>query len=305
MSTVSLLRQVLPQRPSWDETPSVLTQFLKLVAIVFVVVAILGPIWMIVVTSLSTPDTVNRAGGLVLVPGELTFSAYQKLFAGGVVTRAIGISVIVTTVGTTISLVASILAAYALSKPTMVGHGPLLFFFLLTMFFSGGMIPNYLLVSNLGLLDSLWALILPSSVSAFNVVILRSFFMGLDQDLLDAARIDGAGEWRILASLVVPLSRAAIAVVGLFYGVGYWNAFFNAMLYINDNNKLPLQLVLRYYVLDGQTSADLEMEGQVISVAEVSLQMAIVVTALIPILLVYPFIQKHFKTGVLIGAVKG
>jgi putative aldouronate transport system permease protein len=187
----------------------------------------------------------------VIVPGELTLNAYTQILSGGVVTRSVLVSVGVTAVGTLLSTTVSVLAAYGLSRPRSFGHRPILFIFLITMFFGAGLIPTYLLVSSLGLIDSYWALILPGSVSAFNVLILRSFFMGIDPAVLDAARIDGAGDWRILGKIVLPMSRAAIAVIALFYGVGYWNAFFNAILYINDNAKWPLQLVLRSYVLQG------------------------------------------------------
>jgi len=297
-------RRQSSSRPAWEEAPHPVATVLKVLLLSAIVAAIVAPLWMVVVTSLSTQETVNNAGGMVLIPDGLTLSAYRRILAGGVVTRAVGVSILITSVGTAIALTVSIMAAYALSKPTMPGHRPLLFLFLMTMFFSAGIIPNYLLISNLGLLNNLWALILPGTVSAFNIVILRSFFMNLDQGILDAARIDGAGEGRILAALVIPLSKAVIAVVGLFYGVGYWNSFFSAMLYLNESAKWPLQLVLRAYVLQGQQTAEVDM-SEVAAVAETSMQMAIVVCALIPILLVYPFIQRHFRSGVLIGAVKG
>lgn len=292
-------------RPAWEEPPAKLAAAVKIVVLGVTVLAILGPLWMILLTSLSSQATVLNSGGLVVIPGEFSLSAYRQLFAGGVVTQAIWVSILVTGAGTAISLSTSVMAAYALSKPTMPGHLPLLFVFLLTLFFSAGMIPNYLLISALGLIDNLWALILPPAVSAFNMIILRGFFLNLDHDLLDAARIDGAGEWRILGSLVVPLSKAPIAVVGLFYGVAYWNAFFNALLYIHDNSKWPLQLVLRSYVLQGAQAADVDASADVAAVADLSIRMAIVVCAVIPILVVYPFVQKYFKSGVLIGAVKG
>jgi len=175
---------------------------------------------------------------------------------------------------------------------------------LATMFFGAGMIPTYLLVSSLGLIDSYWSLILPVAVSAFNVILLRGFFMGLDQEIMDSARIDGAGEWRVLWSIVLPMSKAVTAVISLFYAVGYWNAFFQATLYINSSEKFPLQVVLRSYVLRGQTvPGQVDVVGE--QVANLSVQMAVVVIALIPILIVYPFVQRHFTTGVMLGAVKG
>lgn len=297
-----------PRRPSWDEEPSKTTSALKAVVLTLVVIAIVVPLWTVVVTSLSTQGAIDRAGGLVLIPTELTLRAYEQIFAGGVVTRAVGVSVFVTTVGTAISLSTTVLGAYALSKPTMVFHRPILFLLLITMFFGAGIIPTYLLVSNLGLINSLWALILPTSISAFNVIIMRSFFMNIDQEVLDSARIDGAGEWRTLVTMVLPMSKAVIAVVALFYGVGYWNSFFNAMLYLNDNSLWPLQLVLRSYVLQGTAMSGNELAQYADgggAIAGLAVQMAVVVLALVPVLAVYPFVQRHFKSGVMIGAVKG
>lgn len=170
------------------------------------------------------------------------------------------------------------------------------------------MIPTYLLVSNLGLIDSLWALILPGAVSAFNVLILRSFFTGIDPAITEAAKIDGAGDFRILGRIVLPMSTAVVAVVALFYGGGYFNAFFNAMLYLNDNTLWPLQLVLRSYVLQGVTlpgSGAGQVDVATGAVTGLPVKMAIMVLAVIPILAVYPFVQRHFTKGVIFGAVKG
>jgi putative aldouronate transport system permease protein len=252
---------------------------------------------------------ISEAGGMVLVPGEITFAAYQQLLDGGVVFRSVVVSIGVTAVGTVISTVVSVLAAFGLSRTDSFLHRPILFVFLITMFFGAGLIPTYLWVSQLGLIDSYWALILPGAISAFNVLILRNFFMGIDASITDAARIDGAGDWRVLGSIVLPMSRAVVAVVALFYGVGYWNAFFNAMLYLRDSAKWPLQMVLRAYVLRGQppqgttgTVIELGAGGAVPSLAA---KMAVMVLALVPILIVYPFVQRHFTKGVIFGAIKG
>lgn len=297
-----------PSRPVWDEEPRALSKVSKSLFLTLVVLAVLFPLWTIVITSFSTQAAITDAGGLVVIPSELTLNAYQQILAGGVVTRAVGVSVFVTVVGTALSLFVSILGAYSLSRTGTLLHRPILFLVLITMFFGAGMIPTYLLVSSLGLIDTLWALILPTSVSAFNVMIMRNFFLNVDQSMIDCARIDGASEWRILWQIVLPVSKAVVAVIGLFYGVAYWNAFFNAMLYINDSTLWPLQMVLRSYVLQGQalpgSGAEIAMnEGGV--PAGLALQMAVVVLAMVPILLVYPFVQRHFATGVMIGAVKG
>jgi putative aldouronate transport system permease protein len=298
-----------PSRPPWQEKPALVVAIAKAVTLVIVVLVILFPLWTIVVTSLSPQSAINEAGGLVILPRSLTLNAYQEILSGGVVTRAVGVTVFVTVVGTAISVAVSVLAAYGLSRPGSLLHRPILFLLLITLFFSAGIIPLYLLVSGLGLINSVWSLILPTAVSAFNILIVRNFFMNIDGSILDSARVDGAGDWRILLRIVLPMSKAVTAVVALFYGVGYFNAFFNAVLFINDNTKWPLQLVLRAYVLQGQSftnggAIDLANADQT-QPASLAIQMAVVVLAVVPILIVYPFVQRHFKTGILIGAIKG
>lgn len=288
----------------WDEDPSVVAQGSKGIVLVLICLAVLVPLYTIVLTSLSSQAAITRAGGLVLIPDELTVDAYRQVLSGGIVTRAVLVSLGVTSVGTAISVTVSVLAAYGLSRPGSLFHTPILFLMLGTMFFGAGMIPMYLLVSALGMIDSYWALILPTAVSAFNIVIMRGFFQGIDPGIIESARIDGASEWRILFQMVLPMSKAVVAVVALFYAVGYWNAFFNAVLYINDAAKQPLQVVLRSFVLQG-----VSVPGQVDvgsgQIATLAVQMAVMVIALVPVVIVYPFIQRHFKTGVMIGAVKG
>lgn len=303
LSTPSPAKRRDPRRPVWEEEPSRAGAAAKGVTLAVLCLAILGPLWTVILTSVSSPDTITEAGGLVIWPGEFSLDAYRQVIGGGVVTRAVVVSVGITVVGTAISMAVSVLGAYGLSRPGSFGHRTILFVLIITLFFGAGMIPTYLLVSSLGLIDSYWSLILPSALSAFNVLLLRSFFMNLDRGILDSARLDGAGEWRVLLHIVLPMSKAVLAVVALFYGVGYWNAFFQATLYINDPAKLPLQVVLRSYVLQGQT-----VPGQVdfgTTVAPLAVQMAVVVIALVPVLMVYPFVQRHFSAGVLLGAVKG
>ncbi|GGK99892.1 ABC transporter permease [Sphaerisporangium melleum] len=295
-------------RPSWDEPPSPAGRAVKGLILALIAAAVVFPVYMVVLTSLSTQETVTRAGGLVTVPGELSLAAYQELFAGGVVTRAVVVSLAITTTGTALSLVVTVLAAYGLSRPGSLFHRPLLFMVLVTFLFGPGMIPNYLLVSSLGLIDSYWSLILPTAVSAFNLVVIRAFFMNIPGEMIDSARVDGAGEFRILWRIVLPVSKGVVAVIGLFYAVGYWNAFFNAVLYLNDSAKWPLQVVLRQYVLQGQSlvvgQASDTIAGRPLP-PSLAIQMSIVTIALIPVLLIYPFVQRHFTKGVIIGAVKG
>jgi multiple sugar transport system permease protein/putative aldouronate transport system permease protein len=268
-----------PGSPPW--------RALKSVLLLVCVVLVLLPFLAIVSTSLAGADQVNKSGGYVFWPDHITFTAYHALLSGGMVSRAMLVSVGVTVVGTALSLICSIMLAYGLSRPGSFGHKPVLMMLLMTMLFAPGVIPSYLMVKQLHLINSYWSLILPSLLNAFNVIVLRSFFMGLPRELIDAARIDGASELTILRRIVLPL--------------------FNAMLYINDASKWPLQLVLRTYVVNNAALSG----GQVNTAAGAplpptqSLQAAILVLSIVPIVLVYPFLQRHMNKGVMVGAVKG
>jgi putative aldouronate transport system permease protein len=303
-TTLRPVRRRHPERPAWEEDPGVVGQTAKGVVLTGVVLAVLVPLWVVLVTSLSSRDTINAAGGLVVVPRELDLSAYRIIFSGGQISKALLVSTLITVVGTVFSLVLTVLAAYGLSRPGSVLHRGLLFYFLLTFLIYPGLVPTYLVVTGLGLKDSLWSLILPGAVSVFNLVVVRAFFQNIPAELLDSARIDGAGEFRILARIVLPLSRAVIAVVGLFYAVGYWNIWFNALLYIDDNEKFPIQRVLQSYILAGQSP---QQSGAVIAnlPPTLAIKMAVVVVTVAPIAMVYPFVQRHFTRGVIVGAVKG
>jgi putative aldouronate transport system permease protein len=295
------------RRPVWQERPSPLGELTRSALLAAVVLVVLVPMWSVLVTSLASRETINTTGGMVMLPRELDPSAYLTIFSGGQVTRALAVSFLVTLVGTVVSLGLTVLAAHGLSRPSTLGHRPLLFFFLLTFLIYPGLVPSYLVVTGLGLKDSLWALILPNAVSVFNLVVVRSFFMSIPSELMDSARIDGASEWLVLVRIVLPLSRAVLGVVGLFYAVGYWNAYFNAVLYIDDNDLWPIQRVLQSYVLAGQTpqlgaaSAGLHAAYP----PTLAVKMAVVVVTIVPAVVIYPFVQKNFTKGMLVGAVKG
>lgn len=286
--------------------PSLAMRGLKGVLLVVVCALVILPFVGIVSTSLATQKQVVDSGGFVLIPEQVSLDSYRAIFAGGVVSRALLISVGITVVGTAISLACTTTLAYALSRPRSFGHKPMLLTVLFTLLFTPGIIPSYLMVRQLGLLDSYWSLIVPTAVNGFNVIVTRAFFMGLPAELLESARIDGAGEVTLLRRIVLPLSKAVLSVIGLFYAVGYWNAFFSALLYINDNSKWPLQLVLRTYVVNN-TELGVNQVGSASEALppQQSLQMAILVISIVPILVVYPFLQRHFAKGVLTGAVKG
>lgn len=286
--------------------PTLLGRTVKTVILTVCCAAVLIPFVGIFSTSLADRAEITANGGFVLLPHGVHLAAYRAVLSGGVVTRALVISLLVTTVGTALSLVSTALLAYGLSRTDSVAHRPLLMTVLFALLFAPGIIPSYLVVKQFGLLDSYWSLILPAMVNAFNVVIVRAFFMELPRELLDSARIDGAGDWTVLWRVVLPLSRAVLAVVGLFYAVGYWNSFFSALLYLNDNSKWPLQLVLRTYVVNN-TSLGVDQVGAGGSSLppQTAIQMAILVISIVPVLVVYPFVQRHFSKGVLTGAVKG
>jgi putative aldouronate transport system permease protein len=297
-------------RPAWQERPSAAGRAGKGTVLLIVLAVVVVPIYLVVLTSFSTQASVNRAGGLVLVPNGLTLEAYRQIFTNQLVVHSLLVSLGITVVGTVVSMVVTILCAYGLSRPHSFAHRPILMILVVTMFFSGGLIPTFLVVSALGGYDNYWSLILPSAVSVFNILVVRAFFAGTAQELIDAASIDGAGDWRTLWSVVLPTSRAVTAVVALFYAVGYWNTFFNALLYLPDNQKWPLQMVIYTYTLQGNSmpGTGVTNTGQYYGtqqVAALAIQMAVVTLTLIPILLVYPFVQRHFAKGVLLGAVKG
>ncbi|MBU3865855.1 carbohydrate ABC transporter permease [Streptomyces sp. 4503] len=280
---------------------------LKSLILLICVVLVLLPFLAIISTSLADTAQVTKAGGYVLWPDNPGFSAYSALLSGGLVAKAMFVSVGITVVGTALSLLSSISLAYGLSRPGSFGHKPILMLLLMSLLFVPGVIPSYLMVKQLGLINSYWSLILPTMINAFNVIVLRSFFMGIPKELIDSARIDGASELSILTRIVLPLSKASVAVIGLFYAVTYWNAFFNALLYINDAAKWPMQMVLRTYVVNNAALSGGQVDvaaGAPLPPAQ-SLQAAILVLSIVPIVIVYPFLQRHMNKGVMVGAVKG
>jgi putative aldouronate transport system permease protein len=299
------------KRPVWQEQPSVAGQGAKSGAIVVMLLVILVPLYSVVLTSFSTQASVNIAGGLVVVPHGLTINAYKLIADGGVVGRALLVSLSITAIGTAVSMVVTILAAYGLSRRGSFGHRTILWIMMITMFFNGGIIPLFLVVSALGGYDQYWALILPSAVSVFNIIVMRAFFSSTVAEVIESARVDGASDWTILRRIVLPMSKPVIAVISLFYAVGYWNSWFNILLFMpSDSVKWPLQMVMYNYVTEGMTmpGSGTSGVGQYLGnqqIAPLSLQMAVVALTVVPVLIAYPFVQKHFTKGVLLGAIKG
>jgi putative aldouronate transport system permease protein len=287
-----------------QQRPSRTFSVIKLLVFAIACTLVLFPFAAIIATSLAPSAQVTAAGGMVLWPDRLDVTAYQAILSGGVVTRALGVSGIVTIVGAVLSLTVSSMLAYALTRSALPGRRAITMLLIFSLFFNPGIIPMYLAVQQFGLLDSLAALIVPTCLNAFNVIVLRAFFGNLPKDVMEAAEIDGAGEVTMLVRIVLPLSKAALAVIGLFYAVGYWNAFFSALLYINDPKLWPLQLVLRSYVTNDNQIGTADVASGILP-AQVTLQMAILVVSIVPIVCVYPFLQRHFAKGALTGAVKG
>jgi putative aldouronate transport system permease protein len=242
---------------------------------------------------------------LFLIPNEPTLDAYKRIFdvsdMGGKVFRSLGISICVTLIGTFINLFFTTTMAYGLSRKNLAGKKAILNMVLFTMVFSGGMIPTFLVVKALGMYDTYAALILPGAISAYNMLIVRNFFMELPAGLEEAASIDGCSDLGIFVKIALPLSLPCLATFGLFYAVGHWNNYFGALLYLNDQNKYPFQLVLRNIVMQSQET---QTDPNALIPSD-TLKMAVIVVGTVPILIVYPFLQKHFAAGVMVGAIKG
>ncbi|MGG1877030.1 carbohydrate ABC transporter permease [Paenibacillus cisolokensis] len=241
-----------------------------------------------------------------LIPSTFSIDAYRFIFSTDTILRSIGVSVYVTVVGTIVNLIFTVTMAYPLARRGLMGRNLILNLVIFTMLFGGGMIPTYLVIRDLNLLDSLNALIIPGAISAFNLIIVKNFFQELPPGLEEAARIDGCNELGLLWRIVLPLSKPVLATFTLFYAVGHWNNFFSALLYINDPEKWPLQVMLRQIVMLSQSAGDItSMDPSFVPPPEQSVKMAVIVVGTLPILCVYPFLQKHFAKGVLFGSIKG
>nr|WP_253300476.1 carbohydrate ABC transporter permease [Paenibacillus lautus] len=261
------------------------------------------PFVYVLAVSFASPAEVAK-GGLILWPKEWSLVSYQYIFSSDTLPRSLLVSIYITVVGTLINLAFTSLMAYPLSKPHLRGRNPILLGVLITMLFSGGMIPTYFVVNGLNLTNTLWSLMIPSAISAFNLIVLKNFFQQIPDGLEDSAKIDGCNDLGVLIRIVLPLSLPAMATFGLFYAVAHWNTFFNAILYINDNEKWPIQVLLREIVILAQSRVG-DSSFDEMDVQPLTIRMAVIVFATVPILLVYPFLQKHFAKGVMLGSVKG
>ncbi|MDF2926930.1 MAG: transporter permease subunit [Paenibacillaceae bacterium] len=261
------------------------------------------PLYYVLVVSFTDPAEYVRKS-FVLFPTKWSLESYKFLFATGAFSRSIGVSIYVTLVGTACSLAVTAAFAYTLSRKRLRGRRIMLLLILLTVLFNPGIIPNYLLVRELHLIDSLWALILPALASGWNVILMKNFFDSIPAELEESAAMDGCNDLMTFFRIILPLSLPSLAAFGLFYAVGYWNQFFNAMIYINNAAKWPLQVMLQNILLNAN-STELRNDATAVPPPMETLKMAAVIVATVPILLVYPFLQKHFAKGAMVGSVKG
>ena len=275
--------------------------FLALMALI-----VIYPLYFIVIASISDPDAV-LGGDVILYPVQITFSGFQKILERSDVWIGYLNTIIYTVLTVILSLAVTIPAGWALSRKTIPGKKLLMGFFIIPMFFGGGLIPFYNVMSSLGLVNTIWAIVLPSIMSVWNLFMTKTFFeSSIPDGLVEAAKIDGAGEFRTFISLVLPLSKAILAVMALYYAIGQWNSYFNAMIFLQDENLYPLQLVLKEILIASESTVGgsgetiLEQYRLANQIKYVS-----VIVSSVPVLLLYPFVQKHFNQGVMIGSLKG
>lgn len=271
-------------------------------------ILVLYPCIFVVSASFSS-GTAVQSGKVFLLPVDFNLNGYKTVFNTTSIWRAFSNSMFYTFFGTIINITITMIAAYALSRADLVGRKAIMLFFTFTMFFSGGIITNYMLVVKLGLHNTRWALLIPGALSVYNMIIARTFIQNnIPIELLEASQMDGCSDIRYFRSIVLPLSKAVIAVLTLFYGVAQWNTYFNAMIYLNDRDLFPLTIILKEILISGQidpsTVSDPELAEKIAQISGV-IKYALIVVSMIPILIIYPFIQKHFVKGVTIGAVKG
>jgi putative aldouronate transport system permease protein len=276
--------------------------------LMLILVVVLYPLIFVVSASFSDPTAVIK-GEVWLWPKNVSLIGYERVFANKEILTGYINTIVYTVVGTAVNLAMTIAAAYPLSRKDFVGRNVITAFIVFTMFFSGGLIPTYLLVKKLGMINTMWALIIPGAVSVMNIIIMRTFFQtSVPAEVQESAAIDGCSNIQTLVRIVLPLSLPIIAVMILFYAVGHWNAYFNALIYLTDRGKYPLQLFLREILIKAEmdqmtSSMDLSVQKHLME-AE-AIKYAIVIVANLPVLLLYPFLQKYFVKGMLIGAIKG
>lgn len=276
--------------------------------LLFMLVVVLIPLLHVIAQSLSAPSEVI-AGRVFLIPKKFTLMAYQDIFRSKLLLSGYGNSIFYTAAGTVVNLVMTILCAYPLSRKDFLGRKPMMWLFVFTMIFQAPLIPTYLNIRNLGMLDSVWTMLLPGAIHIYNMVVARTFFMNtIPDEMIEAAELDGASDLQVVWHLVLPLSKSILAVLTLFYAVAHWNSYFDAFIYLSSEDKLPLQVVLRNILanaklIEEMANASVE-QSQRLAMVEV-LKYAVIVFGSLPVIMLYPLVQKHFVKGVMVGSVKG
>lgn len=281
---------------------------INLLIMLLMLVIFLWPLWFVVIASISDPNLVNM-GQVLIFPKGINFDGYVRILEYKELWVGYGNSIFYTVVGTAISLLLSIFLAYPLSDRDFKPRKYIMLFVMITMYFSGGLIPTYLLLNNLEIVNTRWAMIIPGLISVYNCLIIRSYFMNsIPGELKEAATLDGANPAQYLFRVVLPLSKSVFAVVGLYYAVGYWNNYTKGLYYIYDRDLMPLQNILRDLLMSTKMLVDVTMDPEVAQMMfeqAQSMKYGVIIVAALPMMLLYPFIQKHFVKGVMVGAVKG
>lgn len=282
-------------------------QVVNYIILSLLVVVTLYPIVHVFMASFSNGNDLMAHTGPLLWPLRPNVQAFKLVFEDGQLFRSYGNTIYICVVSLVINMIMTAFGAYFLTRKEAIGRGVIMALIMVTMYFGGGLIPSYLVVQTLGLYNTYWALILPGAIGTYNMIVLRTAFAAIPESLYEAARIDGAGHFRILSQLMVPLAKASLAVITLYYLVGHWNAWFGASIYLEDKERYPLQLFLREILIKNDTTsmtADIGL-GEETAAASEALKYAIIVVSVVPVLCVYPFLQKYFAKGVMVGAVKG
>lgn len=277
----------------------------NIVFMIILMVAIIIPLWHVLCASFSNPSDYIRHSGLLLKPLNANLDAYKAVISNKNILTGYKNTLFILVIGTSLNLFATLIAAYVLSRKNVLWNNILMIGIVFSMYFNGGMIPFYLVVKSMGLNNSIWSLIIPGAISTYNLIIMRTAMACVPDSLEESAKLDGASHWTILWRIMVPLVKPTIAVLCLYYAVAHWNSWFNAMLFIRDKAEFPLQLILREILIQNDTSAMTAGGGNDEYLISETIQYATIVVATLPILTIYPFIQRYFVKGVMIGAVKG
>ncbi len=280
----------------------------NIVLLCLIMLLVLYPLYFSLIASISSPSAIAQ-GRVILFPADITFRGYEKVFSNTLIWQSYLNAIVYTLVGTCVNLIMTIPFAFAMSRPEFVARNVIMKMAVFTMYFYGGIIPLYFVVKELHLLDTMWSLILPTAIATYNMIIARSFFItSIPEDLKDAAFLDGCGYIRYFFSIVLPLSKALVSVMALFYASKIWNGYFEALIYLQTASKFPLQLQLRTILIDSQNA--LSQSGEASTVVDTQelvnlLKYTCVIISSVPMLIFYPFVQKYFVHGVMIGAIKG